>query len=93
MKESADAISWIIILIIIVLFFLIGNPDGSIMKVASFLPFTSCGAMYARVALGNVELWEILLSFGILVLSIIGAVILIVKVYGNTILQYGKSIN
>ena len=66
------------------------NIDGMIIKIASFVPFSSCLAMPARIVTGNVMLWEIIVSFIILVLSTgvigyIGA-----KIYRRGTLMYGN---
>ena len=61
-------------------------------KVLSFLPISSYSTMFARIAMGTVEAWEIVVSFLILVLSILGAGFLGAKLYRMGTLRYGNPI-
>jgi ABC-type Na+ efflux pump permease subunit len=68
-------------------FYMQPNEIGIIM---SFLPFSSYSAMFARVAMGNVAIWEIVISYVILLVSIVLVGILAAKVYRNSTLRYGN---
>ena len=68
------------------------NIDGIAMKVASFLPVSSYSAMYIRVAMGNVALWEIIVSYIILVISTIAVGYIGAKIYRLGTLRYGNPI-
>lgn len=67
------------------------NPDSLLSTIASYLPFSSCMAMFARVAMGSVEIGEILLSAGILLVSTILMGLLGAKLYRRGTLSYGNS--
>lgn len=67
-----------------------GNVDSTLMKVASFIPFTSPMAMFTRIAMGNVEAWEIILSVVILFASTIGIGYIAAGIYRIGVLLYGK---
>lgn len=69
------------------------NVDGTIIKVLSFLPVSSYSTMFARIAMGTVAPWEIVLSFAILVASIFAAGILGAKLYRMGTLRYGNPIS
>lgn len=66
------------------------NPDSPAMFWFSMFPLTSPVVMLVRIAMGNAELWEVLLSMGLLVLTFFGVVWLAGKVYRIGILMYGK---
>lgn len=66
-----------------------GVVDGTLMKVCSFLPFTSPMAMFARIAMSVVPAWEIALSLGILAVSVVGVGMLSAKIYRVGVLLYG----
>lgn len=66
------------------------NVDGLLFKISSFLPISSCFMMFMRCALGNVNIFEIVLSFAILFVSVIIIGIVISKKYKNNILNYGN---
>ena len=77
---------------IIILFAVAKNPEGSLAFWASMIPLTSPVVMMARVPFG-IPLWELLLSMGILLLSILGTIWMAGKIYRTGILMYGKKVN
>ena len=66
--------------------------DGIVIKVLSFLPFSSYSAMFARIAMGSVSSWEVIVSGVILIVSIIGAGWLGALIYRMGTLRYGNPI-
>ena len=68
-----------------------GNVDSTLMKVCSFVPFTSPMAMFTRIAMSTVPMHEILLSIAILVVSSAGIGVLAAKIYRVGVLLYGAT--
>lgn len=68
------------------------NPEGSAMFWLSMIPFTSPIAMLVRIAMGNAEIWEVLLSIALLILTFIGTTWLGARIYKTGILMYGKKV-
>ena len=66
-----------------------GIVDGTLMKVCSFLPFSSPMAMFSRIAMSVVPAWEIALSLAILAASVVGVGVLSAKIYRVGVLLYG----
>ena len=67
------------------------TPDSIVMKIASFIPFSSPIAMFARSSLGStVTTGEILLSFAILVASALVIAFISSKLYRLRTLNYGN---
>ena len=66
-----------------------GNVDNLAMTVCSFIPFTSPMAMFTRIAMGTVAVYEIVLSILILVLSVLGIGVLSARIYRVGVLLYG----
>lgn len=66
-----------------------GTLDSTLMKVCSFIPFTSPMAMFTRIAMSSVAWYEIALSILVLVASVIGVGILSAKIYRVGVLLYG----
>ncbi len=64
--------------------------DSMLMKVASFIPFTSGNAMFIRVSMGSVTVWETLLSGVLLAASCVLAGILSAKIFRFGTLHYGN---
>lgn len=94
--EDISKTSMPILLIYMASFFIaifgMGDCDSIMMKVASFIPFTSSNAMLIRVAMGSVELWEVLISGVLLAVSCLAAGILAAKIFRFGTLMYGNPI-
>lgn len=67
-----------------------GNVDNVLLKVLSFVPFSSPMAMFARIAMNTAGTVEIIISVAVLVLSDILIGYLAVAIYRIGILMYGK---
>ena len=61
------------------------------MKAASFIPFTSPMAMFTRICMSTVPLYEILISIAILIGSTIGVGYVAAKIYRVGVLLYGTT--
>lgn len=66
-----------------------GNVDNVLMRVCSYIPFTSPMAMFTRIAMSTVPLWEILISIAVLVASVTGVGIISAKIYRIGVILYG----
>lgn len=92
LNKSTGGVQMVIMIVYFAVLTQLQNADGVVMKVASFLPISSYSAMFARVALGKVELWEVVVSFLILAISVVGMGILGAKIYRMGTLRYGNPI-
>ncbi|MCF6365775.1 MAG: ABC transporter permease [Bacteroidales bacterium] len=72
---------------------IVKNPDGTLAFWLSIIPFTSPIIMPLRVAMGRYEVWELLLSAGLLTGAFIATVWLAAKIYKVGILMYGKKVS
>lgn len=70
--------------------FQLSNADGILMKILSFIPFTSPIAMPVRFLLTMVPMMEIFISIGILVITMIILAIISSKIYRDGTKNYGK---
>lgn len=91
-NKSAGGIQMIIMIVYIVTLVALMDIDGIVVKVASFLPISSYSAMFARVAMGTVSMWEIVVSFIILAVSTVAVGIIGAKIYRMGTLRYGNPI-
>ncbi len=66
-----------------------GNVDNMVMKICSFVPFTSPMSMFTRLAMSTVPWYEVVVSIAILVGSTAGIGILAAKIYRVGVLLYG----
>ncbi len=68
-----------------------GTLDSPLMIVSSYIPFTAPIAMFARVTLSDVALWQVLISVGIQLLSVYLIGMLAAAIYRIGVLMYGKA--
>ncbi len=86
-----------ITMLFIIAFFIVifsmtsGNINSVVMRVCSYIPFTSPMAMFTRIAMSAVPAYEILLSVVILVASVVGVGVLSAKIYRVGVLLYGTT--
>lgn len=92
-NKSIGSLQMIVMFVYFIVMFSLDNVDGLLIKVCSFLPISSYSAMFVRIAMGNVEVWEITVSFVILVISTIGVGWLAAKIYRMGTLRYGNPIS
>lgn len=92
LNKSAGTAQMIVMIVYIVVLVQLQNTDGIIMKVCSFLPISSYSAMFARVAMGSVATWEIVLSAVILYASVVLMGFIGGKIFRASTLRYGNPI-
>ena len=68
-----------------------GNVDNTLMMVCSYIPFTSPMAMFTRICMSTVPLYEILISIAILIGSTVGVGFIAAKIYRVGVLLYGTT--
>lgn len=61
-----------------------------LIRLSSYVPFWSPFVMLTRLAVGHVEPWELVLSFGLLAASIPIVAVIAVRVYSAGVLLYGQ---
>lgn len=83
--------AFIIAFLVVMMSMSAGNIDGTVMKVCSYIPFTSPMAMFTRIAMSTVPWYEIAISVGVLIASVVGIGILSAKIYRVGVLLYGTS--
>ena len=81
-----------VIAFIVVMMSLAGNTvDTILMRVCSYIPFTSPMAMFTRIAMSTVPAYEIAISIAILAVSVVGIGVLSAKIYRVGVLMYGNA--
>ncbi|SFN55025.1 ABC transporter permease [Proteiniclasticum ruminis] len=73
--------------------FTLNFPESLVLKVASYVPFTSFMAMFVRYAINSISYLELALSYGILLGTTAAIALLSVKIYRYGTLNYGNSGN
>lgn len=67
-----------------------GTVESTLMKVCSFIPFTSPMAMFTRIAMSEVPWYEIAASVGLLIFSAVAVGIISARIYKMGVLLYGN---
>lgn len=92
--QDAQSGVWPLLMLIMIPFFIAlgmeSNAQSTLAQIASLIPFSSLIVMPARMILVEVPLWQILLSFAINILVLIGIFKLAGKIYRIGILLTGK---
>jgi ABC-2 type transport system permease protein len=70
----------------------VGGGDDTLARVSSFLPPTAPLVMPLRIAGGDAALWEVALSLGIMLASIVAVVVLAARLYEGAILRTGARV-
>ncbi|MEK5252345.1 ABC transporter permease [Paenibacillus sp. FSL F4-0125] len=70
--------------------FSISNADTLLVKVASYVPFTSPLTMLLRIGVGEVAIWQVIVSLAILLVTTFIFGWLAAKIYRTGVLMYGK---
>ena len=82
---------FVIAFIVVVYSFSAGTVDTLLMKICSFVPFTSPMAMFKRIAMSTVPVYEIVISVAVLAASVIGVGYVSAKIYRVGVLLYGTT--
>ena len=91
-KSSSPVLMLYIASFMIAIFGMTSDSNSIVMKVASYIPFTSGNAMFIRVSMGSVAVWEVIVSAVILGASCIIAGVLAAKIFRFGTLHYGNPI-
>lgn len=91
-KSSSPVMMIYIASFMIAIIGMTSDSNSIIMKVASYVPFTSGNAMFVRVAMGSVATWEVIVSAIILLASTVVIGVLGAKIFRFGTLHYGNPI-
>ncbi|MFZ3577322.1 ABC transporter permease [Virgibacillus sp. DJP39] len=93
--EDVQQLIMPMIFLIMIAFFIamygLSTPGSSLVVVSSYIPFFTPMLMFLRVGMLDIPFWEIALSLGILLGSIIVLAVIGARVYKGGVLMYGKS--
>ncbi|MGP8080135.1 MAG: ABC transporter permease [Dehalococcoidales bacterium] len=92
-RESQQMSVIFIMPVIIPIYFMpliMENPGNIVVKILTFIPLTAPITVMVRSGLSEIPLWELLVSIGILILSVWGLFVLTTKLFRTYLLMYGK---
>jgi len=93
--EDVQQLIMPMVLLVMVAFFIaifgLGNPEAKFITITSFIPFFSPMIMFLRVGMLDIPIWEVIISVGLLIGTIIILAILGARIYRGGVLMYGPS--
>jgi ABC-2 type transport system permease protein len=93
-EEEAQQVATPLVMMLIIPFMLMFGlfraPDATLTIVLSHIPLFSPLIMFMRISVLTPPLWEILLNIGVMIATILGAILVMGKIYKIGILMYGK---
>ena len=93
-EDTGPVLQPVMLLVVLPYFIVVfGNQNETLMRVASYVPFTAPVAMPARMFLGDAAWWEPVLSLVILAASTYAVVALAALVYQRSVLRMGARVH
>ncbi len=92
-RQFAGILTLIAVLPMMLAFNLLQEPNGALSMIMSFVPLTAPMTMIIRLSLTVVPAWEVIVSIGLMVLGVLGAVWLSARVFRLGMLMYGKRLS
>lgn len=91
-SKSSSPVLMIYVASFMIAMFSLMESNNVVVKVASFIPFTSGNAMFIRYSMGTVDMWEVVVSAVLLALSCAIAGVMAAKIFRFGTLHYGNPI-
>ena len=95
--QEANQLAFLVIIPLLASIYVLGlilsNPDGSLARVLSFIPFTAPSAMMIRLAVDGASVLESLASLAVIVLTGLGLLWVSARVFRASLLMYGQRMN
>jgi ABC-2 type transport system permease protein len=92
-QEAQQFVFPVVMLVIIPLmsiWYIIGNPNSQMSLILSLIPFFAPITMFARILVQTPPVWQIVLSFALLMATIVAMIWLVGRIYRVGVLMYGK---
>ena len=92
LQSSMTPLTMIILVSFFVAFAVLENPDGTLARVTSFIPFSAPMIMPVRIALGEASTVEIVAAFAITAAAAAALVPVAGRIYSGAVLRTGSSV-
>jgi ABC-2 type transport system permease protein len=67
------------------------NPDGVISRIFTIFPFTAPITVIIRMGVADIPLWQLAISIALIIVTIIGLLFLVAKIFRTFLLMHGKT--
>jgi len=92
LQSSMTPLTMMILFSFFVSFAVLDNPDGTLARVTSFIPFSAPMIMPVRIALGEASTVEIVSAFAITAASAAALIPIAGRIYSGAVLRTGSSV-
>jgi len=92
LQSSMTPLTMVILFSFFVSFAVLDNPDGTLARVTSFIPFSAPMIMPVRIALGEASTFEIVAAFAITAAAAAALVPVAGRIYSGAVLRTGSSV-
>jgi ABC-2 type transport system permease protein len=89
-QQVATPLTLLIVPSVVLLMPVLLEPNGTLARVVTLIPFTSPILMPVRMSLTSVSWFEVVLSIGLLLATCFGAIWIAARIYRVGVLMYGK---
>ncbi|WP_160112647.1 ABC transporter permease [Salicibibacter kimchii] len=89
--QAVGPMNMLVILALMISVFSMGNPGATIVTITSYIPFFTPMIMFLRIGMGEAAIWEVLLSAGIMIVTIVLLTVIAAKVYRGGVLLYNQT--
>ncbi|TWI56201.1 ABC transporter permease [Halalkalibacter nanhaiisediminis] len=90
-NQMLGPVNFLVIGAFFIAMFGLNAPESTIVTISSYIPFFAPMLMFLRVGILNIPIWEVALSIGILVATIILLAMIGARIFKGGVLMYGKS--
>ena len=92
LQSSMTPLTMVILISFFISFAVLEDPDGTLARVTSFIPFSAPMIMPVRIALGEASTFEIVAAFAVTAASAIALVPLAGRIYRGAVLRTGSAV-
>ncbi|MBA2284360.1 MAG: ABC transporter permease [Ktedonobacteraceae bacterium] len=89
-QNAVQPLTWLFMIGYFVSFFGIYSPDATWVRVISYIPFWTPTTMLMRVGIGSAAGWEIGLTIGLMLITIVICTAFAARIYRAGVLMYGQ---
>ncbi|WP_173917021.1 ABC transporter permease [Halobacillus sp. Marseille-Q1614] len=90
-QQMVAPMTYMIIIAFFIAIFGLNEPDATFITVTSYIPFFSPLLMFLRIGMLDIPVWEVILSVGVLVASIVLLAVIGARIYKGGVLMYGRT--
>jgi ABC-2 type transport system permease protein len=92
LQSSMTPLTMLILAACFVSFIVLEDPDGTVARVSSFIPFSAPITMPPRIALGEAPAYEVVIALAVTAASALALIPIAGRIYSGAVLRTGSAI-